>query len=54
MAKVKATEQEEVINSDLIIEDWFKQYFSNVYGMSMEMYNNFYKAKEDLKTKIKG
>lgn len=50
VAKVES----EVSIFDEKVEQWFSQHFHGVNGMSTELYNHFYKAKESLKTLLKG
>lgn len=54
MAESKNTSNIDVkIASDEIVDQWFIENFHGVIGLTTEMYNRFYEAKESLKQKLK-
>ena len=50
----KVSLQLEINPSDTIVDSWFTETFNGLNGISTEAYNNVYKAKENLKQKLKG
>ena len=55
MAQSKTDAQVDVkIASDEIVDKWFVENFNGVVGMTVEIYNKAYEAKELLKKQLKG